>query len=393
MAKIPRVVARIFGGSSGPSQIAQFGSLAAGSPNYTTNPTLIQGLSNWLTGWFGAVIGGNAPAIEDMNAFCYVMAYQIAYLMQAGVPEWDASTVYYTGSLANSNGTLYMSIQNDNTNHAVSDPAFWKAVGGDIMSALGDLVYGGAAGVQTVLPGNVTTTPAILAQTGNGSGSAAPVWRPLRAPKITVLSTPGSGTFSTTNSPLYLRIRLVAGGGGGGGSGTGNTAGAGGNGGNTIFGDQMTTTWVAANGGNGGNGGGGNGAQAEGGQAALGTSVQGFAAKGTAGAGIIPTSTDIASVRGSLGGASQMGGVTPSGDPEGTSYAGAGGAGGYTGGTPARPGCGGAAGGYAEGIISNPDASYPYEVGAQGSVGSAGTSGNAGMLGGWGQIVIEEHYQ
>ncbi|PNA42272.1 hypothetical protein, partial [Pseudomonas sp. MPR-AND1A] len=86
MAKLSRVTQKIFGSSAGANQIGKFGSYAAGSPVISSDPTVIQSLSNWLTGWFGAVVGGNSPAIEDMNAVCFVYAYQLAYLMQQGIP-------------------------------------------------------------------------------------------------------------------------------------------------------------------------------------------------------------------------------------------------------------------------------------------------------------------
>lgn len=44
------------------------------------------------------------------------------------------------------------------------------------MSALGDIIYGGASGVETRLPGNTTTTQKFLTQTGNGTISAAPAY-------------------------------------------------------------------------------------------------------------------------------------------------------------------------------------------------------------------------
>ncbi|PMZ30506.1 hypothetical protein C1X25_36230, partial [Pseudomonas sp. GW247-3R2A] len=84
---------------------------AAGSPVISSDPTVIQSLSNWLTGWFGAVVGGNSPAIEDMNAVCFVYAYQLAYLMQQGIPEYDSGTTYFTGSLCTSGGVIYRSLQ------------------------------------------------------------------------------------------------------------------------------------------------------------------------------------------------------------------------------------------------------------------------------------------
>lgn len=130
MAKLGRYTQLIFGSTAAPNQIAKFGSLAAGSPTRysgaTVTPALIQILSNYATGWFGAVLGGNSPAIEDWNAICYLFAYQLTYLFQAGVPEWDSATIYYIGSLANNAGVLYVSITDNNVNNVVTDTNNWK---------------------------------------------------------------------------------------------------------------------------------------------------------------------------------------------------------------------------------------------------------------------------
>jgi hypothetical protein len=45
-----------------------------------------------------------------------------------------------------------------------------------VMSAVGDLMYGGASGAETRLAGNITTTTKVLTQTGDGANSAAPTW-------------------------------------------------------------------------------------------------------------------------------------------------------------------------------------------------------------------------
>lgn len=126
MAKITRKIAKIFGSSAGVNQISEFGSLAAGAIVYSTDPTAIQSLSNYLTGWFGAVVGSNSPAIEDMNALCYLYAYQIAYLMQAGVAEYDSTTTYYIGSLVNDGtGIIYVSLTDTNLGNALTDATNW----------------------------------------------------------------------------------------------------------------------------------------------------------------------------------------------------------------------------------------------------------------------------
>lgn len=129
MAKIVRKVMKVFGSASGPSEVAQFGSLANSLPIFTLDPAVIQGLSQYLSGWFAAVIGGNSPAIEDMNALCYLFAYQLTYLMQTGVPEWDAGQIYFIGSMVNDGfGNEYASNIDNNTNPLTGNG--WTPVGG-----------------------------------------------------------------------------------------------------------------------------------------------------------------------------------------------------------------------------------------------------------------------
>lgn len=59
-----------------------------------------------------------------------------------------------------------------------SDPSWLTALLSTKLTftALGDLVYGGAAGAGTRLAGNITTTKKFLRQTGDGAASAAPAW-------------------------------------------------------------------------------------------------------------------------------------------------------------------------------------------------------------------------
>lgn len=130
MSKLSRFTQKVFGSIAGGNQMAEFGSLAAGTPlrfsGATISPSIVQNLSNYLTGWFGAVIGGNSPAIEDMNSLCYLFGYQLTYLMQEGVAEWDTDTIYYIGSIANDGiGNLYTSITDTNTGNPVSNTANW----------------------------------------------------------------------------------------------------------------------------------------------------------------------------------------------------------------------------------------------------------------------------
>lgn len=135
MAKLDRIVQLLFASNAGVDEIGKFGSLAAGLPATTTDPAEVESLSNFLDGWFGAVVGENSPAIEDMNALFFLLFYQLAYLFQAGVSEWDTDTIYYIGSLVNDGtGRLYVSLTNDNTGNALTDTANWALQEGAIQS-------------------------------------------------------------------------------------------------------------------------------------------------------------------------------------------------------------------------------------------------------------------
>lgn len=132
MSRLLRYTQQIFGSSAATDQMAEYGSLAAGTPlrysGSTITPAIVQGLSEYLSGWFSATIGVNSPAIEDMNSLCYLYAYQLAYSFQIGVPEWDSATTYYIGSIAqDSAGTLYSSKTNTNLNNPLVNGSDWQS--------------------------------------------------------------------------------------------------------------------------------------------------------------------------------------------------------------------------------------------------------------------------
>lgn len=113
-SKLTRFTQKLFGSAATTNQIAQFGSLAASAPQRysgaTVTPALIQALSNFLTGWFGASVGANSPAEEDMNALFYLAFYQLCYLLQEGVAEYDSGTTYFVNSQVQSGGIVYTCI-------------------------------------------------------------------------------------------------------------------------------------------------------------------------------------------------------------------------------------------------------------------------------------------
>lgn len=128
MTKLTRYLQKVFSANSALGTIKKFGSLAAGTPANATTPLEVQELANYEGGWPAAILGNNSPAIEDMNAVHYAMAYQIAYLMQKGVPEWHLEETYYIGDIVNVGGKLYISLTESNINNAIIDLANWKLI-------------------------------------------------------------------------------------------------------------------------------------------------------------------------------------------------------------------------------------------------------------------------
>lgn len=117
MAKIQRKSAKLFAelANAGIGGVSQFGSLAAGSANYSKDPDIIQALAAYKQGWSAAVTGKKSPAIEDRNALDYLLSYQQAYIMQRGVPEWLSTETYYIGSFCSlDNGRMYVSKTDNN---------------------------------------------------------------------------------------------------------------------------------------------------------------------------------------------------------------------------------------------------------------------------------------
>lgn len=342
MAKITRVLQKLFGSTASADQIGQFGSLAAGTPVTTTDPATMQSLSNWLEGWFGAVLGGNSPAIEDMNAVCFVFARQLAYIFQNGIPEWETNTTYYIGSVVASGLNTYTSIVDDNLGNLVTDTTKWI----------------------------------------NNK----------KSPTVQRFKTPEVSTYTTPANCKRLVVTVIGAGGGGGGAGTGSSGGAGGLGGTTSFGTTLVVCAGGPGGTNNGDSGGGGGAVTIAGPTEI------YAIAGSSGGGSNQSALVATYTQGGDGGTNAFGG---SGGGAGTNGTGGTavantGAGGGGGGGNAVASCasgsGGGGGGFAKVIIDNPSATYAYTVGTGGGAGAAGTNGGAGGAGANGMIVVEEFY-
>lgn len=133
MTRLDRVTAKVFADSAPASEIGQFGSALLGTKVLTDDVATIQGLTAYENGWGSAVISTrNYPTMQEFNGILKVMSYQTAYQMQEGIPEYDASTTYYQGSIVKViSGTdvyFYSSLIDNNTGYAVTNTNYWQAL-------------------------------------------------------------------------------------------------------------------------------------------------------------------------------------------------------------------------------------------------------------------------
>lgn len=131
MAKITRKDQQIFASSAGDEAVAKFGSLAAGSPGFSTDPDEIQ-TDEFKGGWESAVIGQASPAMEDRNALDYLYSRQLGYLYQQGIAEYSATQTYFKGSVVSAFDAdeetlkLYYSLADNNTGNALDNDTYWQ---------------------------------------------------------------------------------------------------------------------------------------------------------------------------------------------------------------------------------------------------------------------------
>lgn len=147
MAKLTRIIQKIFGSDGGSGEFGQFGSNAASPPGSTTKDlTVIQSLQEYLDGWYAATANANEPPrIQDRNALDLLFSSQLTYLFQNGIPEWldDADQRYYVDvSFVTKGGVIYVAIQGDDAGNInaekdpETEPTWWTP----LLEALEDAI-------------------------------------------------------------------------------------------------------------------------------------------------------------------------------------------------------------------------------------------------------------
>lgn len=145
MAKLPRVHQKIFAENAISKEIGQFGSAVAGAKKETGDIAEIQALDAWGQGWSEAAVSKNRyPALQEDNGVKKTVTQQLAYIFQEGIPEWHKDAEYFRGSLvkvlSGNEIKLYISLQDNNIGHAITEPDWWEEIQLGCSSKIGDPV-------------------------------------------------------------------------------------------------------------------------------------------------------------------------------------------------------------------------------------------------------------
>lgn len=101
--------------------------------NQTTNSDDLTANINtdFLLGW--EAVGNNVkPTVQDFSGAMFTNTQLSAYVHQTGVPEYDDEQEYYIGSITNSAGQLYRSLEDNNIGNPVTDKTKWTLITGDV---------------------------------------------------------------------------------------------------------------------------------------------------------------------------------------------------------------------------------------------------------------------
>jgi hypothetical protein len=199
MAKINRVNGNVqaFASAAIGTERTIFGDVAQ------SNDLTAQFSADFLRGW-GIVGPSDQPALEDFNGAMYTHGQMLAYLHQAGVPEYNAAQEYFVGSVTQAGGDIYISLAATNIGNApASSPASWRLVDspGTLVDPLNLRMNVAAASASAT----VTASSVVVGASLSGKKYLLTAFS-----KVINLATTGAGGMDTGAAPVSGYVAIYA---------------------------------------------------------------------------------------------------------------------------------------------------------------------------------------
>lgn len=218
MATLSRVTGKVFGGNAPLDEIGIFGSAKAGNPTNSQDVATIQSGTAYEEGWgSGIVTNNNFPPMEEVTGVLKTLSYQICYLLQEGIPDYDIGTNYSNKSvvkLVNGNEVaLYVSLQNDNIGNSLTDTTYWKEIvwGNNANTDLSNLTTMGeqrfsdlATAIETLNTNLTNLNNSVVKLTGNQTISGTKTFN--TAPKMPNSNAVGTGLALAARGSAYIKL-------------------------------------------------------------------------------------------------------------------------------------------------------------------------------------------
>ena len=166
MANLTRYKQKIFANNS--NQVGVFGTGVnkVASKNVETLQS-----ADYEDGWSAAIITDkNYPIWQERDGVDYGFSYQLAYLMQKGIPDWLSTEEYYQNDFCKLGNIVYYSLQDNNINQNPSTETTYWQVWVDLDSKM-DIDGSNAASSVTFADGEIVYTNQTIIENTSLSGS------------------------------------------------------------------------------------------------------------------------------------------------------------------------------------------------------------------------------
>lgn len=137
MANLTRYKQKIFANNS--DQVGVFGT---GTDKVASKNVETLQSSAYENGWSSAIITNkNYPVWQERDGVDYGFSYQLAYLLQKGIPDWLSTETYYQSDFCKMGNVIYYSLQDNNVGHNPSNTSgYWTEFSGGASRNIGEIV-------------------------------------------------------------------------------------------------------------------------------------------------------------------------------------------------------------------------------------------------------------